>query len=271
MHMFSKDRNNPLHQAVIDNDICAAENLSSHKQLFFEANYLGFTAYELAKLLQRNEILKILHPKREPVAVKILLPDEEEFRVFSEEDFLQSFNFRYLRTLHFANFAELKGSMNKFPWNYGFVLFSHDSHRLGRQYQHKFIRGDTADLSIRWIDNTLGYGVFADSPIEENSYVGEYTGLVRKFCRFKPDPNAYCFHYPTRFWSTRLYVVDALHEGNILRFVNHSDIPNLTPVCMVDRGLTHIAFMTTRHIDEGEQLTIDYGENYWKRRSKEQL
>lgn len=271
MHIFSRERSNPLHQAVIDNDVCAAENLASHKELFFAADNLGFTAYELAQFLQRRDILKILNPKEKPVSVKILLPDEEELQIFSEEDFAKSFSFRYLKTLHFPNYNELKASIYKFPWNYNTILFSQDSHRLGRQYQHKFINGDTADLSIRWIDNTLGYGVFAESSIDEGSYVGEYTGLVRKFCRFKPEPNAYCFHYPTRFWSTKLFVVDALHEGNIMRFVNHSDIPNLTPVCMVDRGLTHIVFMATRHISEGEQLTIDYGENYWKRRTKEQL
>jgi uncharacterized protein len=271
VHIFSRESGNPLHQAVIDNDVSAAENLASHKELFFEVNSLGFTAFELAQFLQRKEILKILNPQEPLTKVKILLPDEEEIQDFGDKDFLKSFDFRYLKTLHFPNYEALKSSINKCPSSYSSIFFSQDAHRLGRQYQHKFIKGDTADLSIHWIDNTLGYGVFAESTIDEDAYVGEYTGLVRRFFRFKPDPNAYCFHYPTRFWSTKVFVVDALHEGNIMRFVNHSDIPNLTPVCMVDRGLTHIAFMTTRLIDKGEQLTIDYGENYWKRRTKKQL
>ncbi|MEM1283744.1 MAG: SET domain-containing protein-lysine N-methyltransferase, partial [Chlamydiota bacterium] len=267
MGIFSRGRNNPLHQAVIDNDISAAQNLSAHKELFFEANNMGFTAYELAQFLQKREILKIFNPKEHSIGIKILLPDEKEVKIFSEKDFLDSFGFRYLKTLHFANYKDLNGSINKFPWNYHSIFFNQDSHRLGRQYQDKLVEGDTADLSIRWIDNTLGYGVFADTSIDENNFVGEYTGLVRQLYRCSSDPNAYCFHYPTRFLSMKIYVVDALHEGNILRFVNHSDIPNLIPVCMVDRGLTHIAFMTTRRIQEGEQLTIDYGENYWKRRT----
>lgn len=267
MRFFSrKEGGNPLHRAVISNDLSTVKELAVNRELSLEANELGFTAYELAHLLQREEILKILCCQEPALQVKILLPDEQTFRYFGVEAFFHSFGFRYLKTLHFASYDALKSSIRHN--SYRSLLIHRESHRLGREYQQFFATGGLAPVSIRWIDNILGYGVFAESAIEENSCIGEYTGLVRRFSRFRPNQNGYCFHYPGQFWSLKLFVVDALYEGNVLRFVNHSDIPNLIPVCMVDRGLTHIAFVAKRRIDEREQLTIDYGKNYWKERIK---
>lgn len=271
MSIFSRIEKSPLHRAVIADDSSAVEELISHKELLYEVDSLGFTAYELAQFLQRKEILKLLNPNEPNIRIKILLPDEEEFRYFEEEDFFSSLGLHYLKTLHFASYKALKASINKSRWNWKSLFIHRESYSLGRQYQDLFLKGSIANLSIRWIDNMLGYGVFAESAIDEGAFAGEYTGLVRQISRWRGDHNAYCFHYPGKCCSLKLFVVDALHEGNILRFVNHSDIPNLKPLCMVDRGMTHIAFMATRPIAIDEQLTIDYGENYWKERIKKQV
>lgn len=271
MGLFSKNKENPLHLAVIHNDISTVKNLAPNKQLYFETNGYGYTPLELAHYLQRKEVLDLLDTAHKDRKIKVLLPDEKELQVLSEEAFLKEFNIKHLKTLHFNSYEEFKNSLRKFPSCKKGEHCQEIPQELGRQYHHHFIRGDTANMSIRWIDNSLGYGVFAEEILEENSYVGEYTGLVRRLFRFNSDPNAYCYHYPTHFFSFKSYVIDAMHEGNIMRFVNHSDIPNLQPVCMSDRGLKHIGFMTKRRILSAEQLTIDYGEDYWQLRRKKQL
>ena len=51
-------------------------------------------------------------------------------------------------------------------------------------------------------------------------------------------------------------VVDATHFGNVGRFVNHSCDPNLEIVLKPDGS--GMAFMSTRSIQAGEELTVDY-------------
>lgn len=180
------------------------------------------------------------------------------------EEFEAFFHIRYLPVLKFANKKEAARNcpyVLRNRWTGGENL------ELGEKYRQRL--GDVADVSIRWIDPTFGYGLFTEKPLAKGEYIGEYTGVVRRLYRFHPDHNAYCFHYPTRFWSWKYMMVDALHEGNELRFANHSDDPTMEPLCMVDQNLLHLLFFAKRDLEEGEQLTFNYGEDYWRRRKKE--
>lgn len=59
------------------------------------------------------------------------------------------------------------------------------------------------------------------------------------------------------------YVIDAIADCNISRFYNHSCDPNMAAYLLyvdtVDPLRHEIAFFTTREVDEGEELTFDYG------------
>jgi len=270
MFPFQKKVNNPLHLAVIDGDLNAVRGLMEQSDLCLEQNNLGFTAIELAHFLQREEIVKLLKPEH-TCKINILLPDKTKIRSFTKKEFVKAFNIKYAEYPHFLSYKDLVSTIKNLPFSLRMNLFSSDNSLLGRLYQSELTNAHTAKLSIRWIDNTLGYGVYAEEDLNEGTFVGEYTGIVRKLCRMDPDPNAYCFHYPTKFWSLNYTVVDALNEGNILRFVNHSGLPNLSPICMVDRGLVRIVFIANRKIESGEQLMFDYGKDYWKKRTKKQL
>ena len=126
-------------------------------------------------------------------------------------------------------------------------------------------------VSIRWIDDELGYGLFAEETISKGAIIGEYTGVVRPLSRQNPDPNGYCVHYPTRWWSRDYHVIDALQCGNETRFINHSDTSNLEVVCGVDRHLLHFFFRSKEQVSINEQLTCDYGVDYWQYRTKKNL
>ncbi len=261
---------NPLHKAVIDDDLSAVRKYATDSALTLEYGALGFTALELAQFLDRHEMITLLRSD-EGRTIQIVLPDESRLQSMSKETFAKSFDINYLEHMCFPSYAALKSTVSNCPYIYRHRLFGSEELNLGRQYQNELSYGHTADIIIRWIDNSLGYGVFLNEDVNEGTFIGEYTGKVRKLCRALPDPNAFCFHYPTKFWSIRYTVIDALHGGNSMRFVNHSDIPNLVPVCMVDRGIVHIVFVANRNIEKGEQLTFDYGEDYWKNRTKEQV
>lgn len=272
--MFCKEKvgENPLHLAVISNNIESVKILGQNPELVIEQNSFGYSPIELAHFLQRGEILNILSPESHK-NIKIVLPDTDKVASISPQEFERIFKIRYLNSLHFDDYATFKHLLNNSRFLRCFIApfckeTVTEASKLGRELQIELTIGYTIDTIIRWIDNTMGYGLFTESALEANTFIGEYTGLIRKINRLASDTNAYCFHYPNRWWSFNYYVIDALHEGNALRFINHSEIPNIKPVCVIDRGLVHIAMMTNRKIEKGEQLTFNYGKDYWKRRLK---
>lgn len=267
MFCCTKTTETALHQAVIDNNLDTVRQLAKNANLKLEQNSLGFTPLELAQYLQREEAAALLGDESKKT-IKIILPDEFELRHFSEDDLYKGFNIKYLKHLHFTSYDAFKNAIHNVPWLSRSSLFGKEGQLLGRQYENEIKQGYTADVLIRWIDNLLGYGLFADADIEEGAFIGEYTGLVRELNRFKPDPNGYCFHYPTKWFSLHYQTIDAQNEGNVTRYMNHSDLPNVQPYYVLDRNLPHIIFLAKKKIKKREQLTFDYGNDYWMRRFK---
>lgn len=139
--------------------------------------------------------------------------------------------------------------------------------QLGRTYCSQIETGYTPKLSVRWISERVGYGVFAEEGIRKNDYVGEYVGVVRENVRVYFAPlNDYCYEYPVLDRLGRSYVIDATN-GNVCRFINHSEKPNLKPYYAFFDGVFHLIFLTIRKIEKAEQLTYDYGPSYWYLRS----
>lgn len=120
------------------------------------------------------------------------------------------------------------------------------------------------DLLIGWVSSEIGYGVFALDEIPAFAFIGEYTGEVRK--RKRADKhNHYCFDYSIGEKSP--FLIDAEKQGNLTRFINHSSRPNLEPAAVFSEGAMHLILVSKRPIAKGEQLTYDYGEEYWRKRS----
>jgi SET domain-containing protein len=119
---------------------------------------------------------------------------------------------------------------------------------------------------IKKVNPLVGYGVFATSKISELSFIGEYTGVVRKRRFWGEFSNDYVFSYSIEPHDTP-WVIDAREKGNFTRFINHSYEPNLTAKWIISGGVAHIILFANRLIYPGEQLTYDYGPKYWKKRS----
>jgi hypothetical protein len=73
----------------------------------------------------------------------------------------------------------------------------------------------------------------------------------------------YAWNYPDELPDGTEFEVNALREGNELRFANHSSRPNLAVDHTLVDGLFVTFFRVLRPVPRGEQLTVDYGEEYW--------
>lgn len=255
-----------LHRAVIENDMKSLKDQQFvEKWLSVPDNY-GFTALEIAQFLGKNEALKLLGGSL-PTSFKLQSNGLKEPLELSLEAFEKALGIHYRPYLTFPSYSFFKEVVSQCPY----ILRSHwlasDNYKWTHTYKNEVVSGKIGPLYIKWIDSTLGYGVFAEEGIPYGAFVGEYSGLVRRLYRRHSDQNPYCFHYPTKFWSLKYYIIDSFKEGNLTRFINHSHHPNLEPICLVDRGLLHQVFIASRPIRKGEQLTFDYGKDFWEKRN----
>jgi uncharacterized protein len=137
------------------------------------------------------------------------------------------------------------------------------------QYYAQAIRGEVhLDLTIAWIDAKIGYGVWTNRDIPAHSYIGEYTGILRKRLFLGRWKNRYCFDYNIGEGRKSSYVIDAQNGANYTRFINHSFEPNIEPVSVYCDGILHVIIYAPKAIAAGTQLCYDYGEDYWKKREK---
>lgn len=99
-----------------------------------------------------------------------------------------------------------------------------------------------------------GRGLFAVDPIPKGSCIIEYIG--------KPIPEKDQESASGRylFWTGKKSMVDGYVKENKARFINHSCKPN----CEADGPDGHVYIMALRTIKAGEELTYDYGDEYFK-------
>lgn len=99
-----------------------------------------------------------------------------------------------------------------------------------------------------------GLGLFAEKPIKKGTLIIQYRG--RKMLSDKADEldNRYIYEINSK-WS-----VDGSPRWNIARYANHSCRPNAESDT---RGHT-IFIRATRNIAAGDEITYDYGTDYFK-------
>lgn len=257
----------PLHRAVIEGDFVKLRNKEFVENWRHVTDKLGFTALEIAKYLGKYQAAALLGYQL-PVTFR-LQPNGAKMPVeLSLNGFEKSLGFHYRPFLTFSSYAFFGEVINQCPYILRSSTIASDNYEWEAKYHHEVVDGKTAPIVIKWIDPVLGYGAFATEDIKKGDFVVEYAGVVRQLSRKHPDQNPYCFHYPTKWWSLKYMTVDSMREGNVSRFINHCLHPNLKPLCLVGRGLLHLVFIAQHMIMKGEQLTFDYGEDYWVKRTQ---
>lgn len=250
----------PLHQAVLDNDV---EAVQAHLHFQNTRDEFGLTAKELACYLGREACLAVFCA---PKPVVVNMHKKEGIVQLDQAEFQKTFNVRYRHDLLFEDYDTLTKAIKKSKRVMKLQTLQTQNHWTCALHKKAHI-GNSLDCSlIRWVNPLIGYGVFASRTIPALTYIGEYTGIVRKRRRRKDRFNNYIFSYTAGPKETE-FIIDAQTEGNFTRFINHSDSPNLTSRWMEIDGVSHIILFANRAIPKGEQLSYDYGAFYWRSRS----
>lgn len=100
----------------------------------------------------------------------------------------------------------------------------------------------------------LGHGLFASRDIQKGSLIAEYKG--------KRISTLYADTLKTRylFEIDNEWTIDGSSRDNVARYINHSCEPNAE--AEIHDGRVYI--LATRDITEGEEIGIDYGDEYFE-------
>ena len=118
-----------------------------------------------------------------------------------------------------------------------------------------------APVDVHYINDQIGYGVFALKNIQPGQMIGEYTGIVRRVNFSKQGSD---YDYAWGFPKPTKYLVDAKDAGNDMRFINHSYRPNVEMIFVPDKAQRlHLIYVANQPIKKGQQLLSNYGKPYW--------
>jgi hypothetical protein len=137
---------------------------------------------------------------------------------------------------------------------------------LSAYFKEELLKGFVPKVSVRWTDDKIGWGLFAERDFQTMEFIAEYSGLVRARSK-KDSKNAYCFEYLLIPDEETPYLIDAQDQGGISRYINHHPNPNLSSTFTLIEEIPHVILYTCKSIKKGEQLCFDYGPDYWKKRS----
>jgi len=111
--------------------------------------------------------------------------------------------------------------------------------------------------SFRVGRSVTGLGLFATKAIARNAYIVAYRGrriptaeAQARECRFRAK---YMFEVSYR-WT-----IDGSSRRNLARYINHSCRPNAEALLRKRR----IVFVALRRVALGEEITLDYGKEYF--------
>ncbi len=99
----------------------------------------------------------------------------------------------------------------------------------------------------------LGLGLFAARSIREGEFIVEYTGKHVTNDEADAMTTRYLFELNDQ-WA-----IDGSARSNIARYINHSCEPN----CEAEVVESRVHISACRDIAAGEELTYDYGEEYF--------
>jgi len=182
------------------------------------------------------------------------------------QEFEKLFNIPYLDKLEISDdkaLLWLKKCLTKKKRNKEFQMANRWTLAL---FENSFRQQIIPPLIIKEVNSLVGLGVFARKKLKPLTFIGQYSGIVRPRNKKKDDLNDYIFRYVDSRFSVP-YVIDAEKKGNLCRFLNHSDQPNLLSRSLVLGDSYHVIFYSKEIIEEGEQLTYDYGPYYWRKRA----
>ncbi len=103
------------------------------------------------------------------------------------------------------------------------------------------------------IKTKTGLGLATKIPINKGEVIIEYLGDMISTQQANEHPNRYLFEINSR-WT-----IDGSARSNTARYINHACKPN----CEAEQRGKRIFICAKRNIKTGEELTFDYGKEYF--------
>ena len=103
-----------------------------------------------------------------------------------------------------------------------------------------------------------GLGLFAVRPIAKRAYIASYRG--RRIPTAEAQVRERRFGARYMFEINSRWTIDGTSRRNLGRYLNHSCAPNAEPLLRAGR----IVFVALRAIAPGEEITYDYGDEYFE-------
>lgn len=191
----------------------------------------------------------------------------EKFRINKEIELLfRALDLRYIMANEIL-YPELKECNLRISTYYmdNIDEFNNLENKYGEQLMNHY----HAPLYVKKTDNEIGYGLFADKPMQKGNLIGQYTGIVQKASTCD-DSNEdistgteFAWDYPDEIPGLPPLEINAGTAGSIIRFANHSFQPNLRVEHAVIGNEWMIFFVADVNIEADTQLFCDYGDDYW--------
>ena len=101
--------------------------------------------------------------------------------------------------------------------------------------------------------STTGLGLYSNVQIKKGEFLIEYTGKMLTSNEANEKGGKYLFEINSR-WT-----VDGTDRKNLARYINHACRPN----CEARISKKQIKIYSIKNIKAGEELTYDYGKEYF--------
>lgn len=261
-----KEGNTLLHLAVLEHNTEIIQLLLQCEVQRQVKNDWGMTPAELGKWLNYKESWELIEPPQELV-IPFQVKGESELRKLSPAQFTKLTGVHYIPQPYFESLKTLKRVFQLCTKIHRRGWVEEEQLWLGALFRPDIEQQKSVSYSIRWVDDQVEYGLYAEEPIPSGTFIGEYAGEIkrRRFWSFF-QLNDYCFRYPTSRWGRPYFTINAQDSANYTRYINHSGAPNLECASVFSQGLFRLAFRSVRDIEVGEQLCYDYGPYYWRHR-----
>ncbi|KAL6063797.1 SET domain-containing protein [Balamuthia mandrillaris] len=148
----------------------------------------------------------------------------------------------------------------------GFSINTVDTEFRKRHQKHIWEEstGDQHNVILAKIDDRVGYGVFAAKDFEAGDFIVRYGGCLTAEDEIKDK--AY-----TVVSGVEGVALDAKRYRNFGGMMNHSATPNAELQCFFDRGAEQAIVTALHRIERGQQIFLDYSENYWREEEDDEI
>jgi hypothetical protein len=173
-----------------------------------------------------------------------------------------AFGFKFVTGLVFAS-AEVAAKMKRITRQ----TDGTDSSGLDVSVLDQHMSASVDVIEVKDTGSVKGMGAFSRFTLVPNKFIGEYAGEVidKASVRKRQGQSEYLFDLGGGL------TIDASCQGNLTRFMNHSDAPNVQATVINHRGIRRVVFHAIAVIEAGVELCYDYGTAFKDNIGKEMI